>query len=299
MSIAEELAKLTPTNPTNSWTQAYATQPIPEDGDDARADVLNRYLSESRRWRRAFEQQITPGNAAVLTGFAIRACTLAIRMANSRLLELAILAFALAYPKIDDPQERTIGISLPYLSARKLGLNADELYRKAVSALPLGPTRYFFESLPSKLPDNVVPQDIGFRESVDTDGFRWDGIGSSKEDIERYLSWTYGSPLRRLVSVQKSQKFGGGEVSLLEIGIYADLFELQIRLSMLGFPSITQTSRPYWVVEVTDNLERRYEGIYLSQATRPAQKFSATHILTTRCCSNGGLQGVSNHRSTA
>src|SRR5581483_7678352 len=158
---------------------------LPDKWDERDRALLEQYLAESDEWRREFEGRLTSVHADKLHGFGVRAASLAVRKLDPHFLELSALALALASTRAVDWRDVWVVMPLPYRTARFLGADPQQLFRKAVAPAS-DMARHWVERFLGRAEGEVLSNP--WVASHDNDGFIW-AYPRAQETLQSLREW--------------------------------------------------------------------------------------------------------------
>ncbi|HET8951579.1 MAG TPA: hypothetical protein VFN44_13760 [Solirubrobacteraceae bacterium] len=145
--------------------------PCPEDSEIARA--IKAFTESTPREQAAFRAGIDRTRAGLLQVWSERIAALAVRLDSPRPLVLGLVGLSLA--QSDDEFEALLIAPLHRRSADKLGVDAPRLFDEAAGLTDLVGARWLAEQRDS----DDQPEDTGYVEDDDGEGFRYERDGGS------------------------------------------------------------------------------------------------------------------------
>jgi hypothetical protein len=145
----------------------YYERPIPCVQDSRVGRAVKAFSAASPVWQTAFRRAIDTDRADLLCAWSERIAALAVRLDSPRPLVLGLVSLSLA----DEPGvgEALLVAPLHRRSAEKLGADASRLFDEAAGLTDLPGARWLQEARDS----GDEPEDTGFAEHSDPDGFRY------------------------------------------------------------------------------------------------------------------------------
>src|SRR5215204_3996246 len=143
--------------------------PCAEDSEIARA--ISAFTEATPREQAAFRAGIDRSRAGLLQVWSERIAALAVRLDSPRPLVLGLVGLSLA--QADDEHEALLVAPLHRRSAEKLGADANRIFDSSAGPTALPGAR----CLPAHPVSGDQPDDAGYVEDDDGDGFRYERYG--------------------------------------------------------------------------------------------------------------------------
>jgi hypothetical protein len=151
----------------------YYRSAIPSPYDSQIARVISAFSTAAPVEQAAFREAIDRDRAGLLEAWSERLATLAVRLDSGQLLVQGLVGLSLAGE--DDSGEALLIAPLHRRSAEKLGLDPTRVFDEAAGRTDLAGARWLRELRDA----DDAPEDVGFVESEDGDGFRYGRDGES------------------------------------------------------------------------------------------------------------------------
>jgi len=148
----------------------WANGPMPDERDSEFTDVIRQYVAADPNRRLALTQKLSIAQMSMLRAFAYRMSSLALRENSVERLRHGLIAFAIEGFQFD-PREDWIVLSLFRHSAEKLSVDFAQLLNDAAA---YAPTQEIAEMLRRFANNHASIDQMGFRESSDSSGFRYE-----------------------------------------------------------------------------------------------------------------------------
>ena len=147
--------------------ERYYEQRIPCSDDSRIGRVLKAFTAAHPVWQSAFREAIDLDRADLLCAWSERMAALAVRLDSTQPLVLGLVALSLADEAADG--EALLVAPLHRRSAEKLGADAFRLFDEAAGQTDLAGARWLRDARDSA----DEPEDTGYVEDEDADGFRY------------------------------------------------------------------------------------------------------------------------------
>jgi hypothetical protein len=151
----------------------YYRSRIPSPYDSQIARVISAFSSAAPVEQAAFREAIDRDRAGLLEAWSERLATLAVRLDSGQLLVQGLVGLSLAGE--DDSGEALLIAPLHRRSAEKLGLDPGRIFDEAAGRTDLPGARWLRELRDA----DEAPEDVGFVEGEDGDGFRYGRDGEA------------------------------------------------------------------------------------------------------------------------
>lgn len=150
----------------------YVRRHLPDDLDVMVGDFVKMFMQAAPAERARISAAVPPRAKGLFTCFATRMATLGVREhSRQRLLEGLVALVIEGYK--DDFRDTIIRLAPLYDAAVKNGLDAQELFNEAADYLD-NATATDTREFPQREPEKRTLKSMGFRESFDADGFKYE-----------------------------------------------------------------------------------------------------------------------------
>lgn len=156
---------------TGTATDGYGTWPIPDPLDDHISSLIDKWRNLSSEEREVESKAITEEQCATLLAYSERMASLAVRTKSQDLVVLGLLALGIDGWQIDW-RENTLLLCLHFDASNKIGIDPEITFRNAAGFLPQNVAAALIDFL-RRDPQDQSLKSMGYKESVDTDGFRY------------------------------------------------------------------------------------------------------------------------------
>ncbi len=155
-----------------SATDGYGTWPIPDPLDDRISSLINEWRSLPADKRAVESKTITEEQNATLLAFSERMASMAVRMKSQDLVVLGLLALGVDGWQTDW-RENTLLLCLHFDASKKIGITPEITFGNAAKLLSPNVATALEEFL-QREPQDQSLKSMGYKESADSDGFRYE-----------------------------------------------------------------------------------------------------------------------------
>lgn len=175
MNLAERVTKaieLMNAENVHSNKPLYSFRPIPCELDQIVRDLVELFMKSSLSERNEIIKKIPPEEGGFLICFAGRMATMGVRERSRERLLQGLVALIMEGYK-EDFRDTLIRVGPIYDASLKIGLDAQQLFDEAAEVFA-NQTANDIKDFPNRPPDLRSLRAMGYKESSDSDGFKYE-----------------------------------------------------------------------------------------------------------------------------